>query len=549
MNISKRTLFLISLIGGLLAVSSVVGLVAIDSGLTLTQEVQFTDSDGDLLVGLYYEGSISSGVLLLEGFGSDQTALRSLVTEYHQMGLHIFTFDFSGHGRSPGALEFDNAATDRLALQALEAKEQFKTLSGLDDSDIIIFGHSMGARVALQAAVLDTASVAGLVLFGAQVNLATNIQSEFFTGVQDAALEWVQALNSSNPSTDILLLIGSLDDILPPQSANILLNNLTEGGTSSYSRELVVLPWLLHNYEVYNPQAIDISKDFIAESLSLSVPGGPAISALLRVVFWFMGIVGVFLLLGVADPLLSAYDSGRGEYGIDIIEERKFLKTKLVMWLGAIPIFLLLALLFFMIPLGIPVFNIVYVGFIGSYGLLFVLLYWRGKVGGTEGTFQLNRNLNISSLTSKKFLLSLLIAVAIILWSVVFARSGIYYIFPINERFIWLIIFTIFTTFGFYVGQVEFQIALKREVEGSRLLLWNTLIGFLPFFFLTGLWYALGSTSGMIGSLQGLLILALVMVGGNIIQRLGNRTIFTALFQAFLLQMLILPQGVLFAML
>ncbi|MBD3407956.1 MAG: alpha/beta fold hydrolase [Candidatus Lokiarchaeota archaeon] len=547
MNVSKKSLIVITMIGGLLAISSVIGLVALDSDIVPPQKIEFYDENHDLLVGSYYEGSEEAGVLLLEGFGSDQTALQSLVSEYYRMGLHIFTFDFSGHGRSPGALGFDNAATDRLALQALEAKEQFKTLSGLGDSQIVIFGHSMGSRVALQSAVIDTANVAGLVLFGTQVSLATNVQSEFFTGVQDANLEWVQSLNGSTPSTDILLLIGEFDDILPPESAQLLLNNLTEGGTSTYSRELVILPWLFHNYEVYNPEAIDISKNFIADTFSISPPSYPN-TAVVRKALWLTGIIGIFLLLGFADPLMSTYDSGRGEYGIEIVDERKFLTRKLVLWLGAIPIFILLAMVFFMIPIGIPVFNIVYVGFIGSYGILFMILYWQGKVGGTKGNFKLDMQFDISSLTNSKFLLALVVASAIILWSAIFGRSGIYFIFPLNERFVWLIIFTIFTTIGFYVGQVEFQIALKREVEGSRLLIWNTLIGFLPFFFLTGLWYALGSTSGMIGSLQGLLILALVMVGGNIIQRLGNRTILTAVFQAFLLQLLVLPQGVLFAM-
>jgi alpha-beta hydrolase superfamily lysophospholipase len=68
-------------------------------------------------VGYYYPGEIEAGVLLLEGFGSDQVNMRSAASEFAQAGYHIFTFDFSGHGRSPGTLGYDNAETLRLAIK------------------------------------------------------------------------------------------------------------------------------------------------------------------------------------------------------------------------------------------------------------------------------------------------------------------------------------------------------------------------------------------------------------------------------------------------
>jgi len=151
----------------------------------------FTTPVGEKLVGHLYLGSQPAGILLLEGFGSDQVTMLSAAVEFAQMGASVFTFDFSGHGRSPGGLGFDNAETDRLARQVLAAKEHFTQTANLRDDQIIVLGHSLGARVALQSATLDENPPAGLILLGTQVNLGTNVQSEFFTGVTDASFDWV----------------------------------------------------------------------------------------------------------------------------------------------------------------------------------------------------------------------------------------------------------------------------------------------------------------------------------------------------------------------
>ena len=71
--------------------------------------VSFSSPSGWDLHGEYLRGSIQSGVLLAHGFGSDQVALQALRREAGRLGFHVFSFDFSGHGRSGGYIGFDNA--------------------------------------------------------------------------------------------------------------------------------------------------------------------------------------------------------------------------------------------------------------------------------------------------------------------------------------------------------------------------------------------------------------------------------------------------------
>ena len=85
-------------------------------------------------------GGLLLALLILEGFGSDQVTMRSLSRSFARMGMHVFTFDFSGHGVSPGALCFDNAATDRLARQAIAAQALFAAEASLAGEQIVVGG-------------------------------------------------------------------------------------------------------------------------------------------------------------------------------------------------------------------------------------------------------------------------------------------------------------------------------------------------------------------------------------------------------------------------
>lgn len=185
-----------------------------------------TSPEGAPLSATYYAGTASRGIILFEGFGADQHMMRPMARDLNAAGWHVFTFDYSGHGESTGSLGYDNAATDRFAGQAQTAMQEFRRLSGLDASQVVWLGHSLGARVALQSAVLGPLRPERLVLIGAQVNLVTNEQAEFFTGTQDVDLPWVQSLGSQNPPVPILLIIGSWDDILTPQAALKLMTKL-----------------------------------------------------------------------------------------------------------------------------------------------------------------------------------------------------------------------------------------------------------------------------------------------------------------------------------
>ncbi len=478
-------------------------------------------------------------MILLEGFGSDQVTLRSLARPFVLGGWHVLTFDFSGHGRSPGALDFKNAQTDRLARQTLAALEAFSRLTGLPPERIYLAGHSLGARTALQSAVLSPLRLGGLILLGTQVNLSTNVQSEFFTGTSDSSLEWVTALGPQTPAAQILLVSGDWDDILTPSAANLLYRRLSAGQGGSFTREMVILSGLVHNYEPFSPRVWEAVRSWLARQTGADLPGGGGQTA--RVLAWLGGLAGLLLLAAGAERwTASALPAAPAPAsGTEITSLPRFLRAKLLLWLAALPLAAALGGIFFFLPLARPVFNLIYVGFIGGYGLLLLILYWRGKMPGVRGGFWARESTRPRAWRLAAALAVFALALAL---TGAYARSGWFFVFPLNLRLVWLLIFTPFTALGFWIGLREGDLLPAT----GRVRAAHTLIGLLPFFLYTFLMAALGSLSGMIGGLQGLVILWLTLLVGGTIRNLGARPALAAVCMSVLLYWLLLPQGVLF---
>jgi pimeloyl-ACP methyl ester carboxylesterase len=557
-NTVKNSLIFYIALGIALAlmVTGLMGLSYINQNFVNQQFVTFTDPQGDELVGTYLPGTVEMGVLMLEGFGSDQIAMRPATSILRAAGAHIFTFDFSGHGQSPGGLGFDNAATDRLAYQVLAAKETFQDQSGLADDQIILFGHSMGARVALQSTILDPYPPAALVLLGTQVNLGTNRQAAFFTGTDDADLAWVQSLSAQIPKTHILLLSGSWDDILTPAAAQALQEKLlseSESGENNYSRRLTIIPNLFHNYEIYSAR---LFKQAVAQLQELGLLDFHSPISLTNYY-----VFGALTLLGLLGSLTALAIGWQGPHqaspmmtdSVKITDVKKFLRAKLILWLPALLVALLLTGVFFLIPLYLPVFNMVYVGFIAGYGILMLVLYRLGKVPGTQGKLALHETREPSPplLKEDQFWIGLTLWVVILGVCILFTRSGLFYVIPANHRLAWLLIFSPFTAIGFWIGDREARLVSVFRKEADKRLPWvgilHPLIGLMPFILYAIFMGVLGSTSGMIGGLQGLLILVIVLLTGKALTNFIRKFWLISILQAVLLYALVLPQGVLFS--
>jgi hypothetical protein len=386
------------------------------------------------------------------------------------------------------------------------------------------------------------------------------VQSQVFTGVADTDLAWVQALGPDQPPVNILLISGLWDDVLPPANARLLLAKLAgppavEGQLygsldTGTGRELLLLDNLLHNYEVFSPRVLAQAKTWAGAAWGpgVALPAS-APTAARRIVLWLVALAGLFLAViggerwaAAALPPLPA-----APYRIKVLATGTFLRGKALLWLPALPLAALLGGLLFFVPLGTPVFNLIYVAFIGGYGLLMLVLYRLGRVPGTEGRLPFGGTLaGWNWETALRTLLALAVSGALLFLTAAYARSGWFYVPPAGDRLLWLVLFSLPTALGFWIGLHEGEmlgLAAPGKL-GPRLV--ALLIGLIPFFLWTIFQAAIGSLSGMVGGVQGLIILALVLAYGMLVQRLAGRPWLAANLQAVLLYWLILPQGVLF---
>ncbi len=272
-----------------------------------------------------------------------------------------------------------------------------------------------------------------------------------------------------------------------------------------------------------------------------------AAQATVRIVGWLVALTGLFVAVVCGERWARAVLPAplEPEPAVRITRVGRFLRGKYLLWLGALPLIAGVFALFYVLPWGVPVFNLIYVGFIGGYGLLMRVLYARGWVPGVEGRWPL-RLTRPQAKSPRRMLMALGVMVALLLVVTLYARSGWFAAPPTGTRLLWVLLFTPLTALGFRIGQRE-QVMLSQAAPGHVAARWLlTLSGLLPFFLWSGFQLAIGSLSGLVGGVQGLIILALALSSGALVQRIVGSPWLTAVFEAVLLYWLVLPQGVLF---
>jgi hypothetical protein len=325
----------------------------------------------------------------------------------------------------------------------------------------------------------------------------------------------------------VVLFSVTRDYILTPGAAEILFERLTDSDEFPDQRQLVLVPKVLHNYEIY----VDEHHE----------NGNTSINYYSQVQYWFLGLTGLFLALICGIGLVEHKKSSDQEARIEKLGW--FIGGKLLLWIPALIPGVVIASAVFFAPLGTPAFNLYYIGFFGGYGVLMWFLYRTGRVPGVQGKMIPK---GTQTADPQKSYLAGFIFLAVLLAVSLMARSGWWYTFPFNHRIIWLAIFTPITALGFVIGYKEIEI-IRASQPGKGWLVWvNALAGLFPFFLYTAFLASIGSISGVIGSVQGLIILGLSIATGTLVEKISGQPWLAAILQAFLLYWLILPQGVLF---
>ena len=110
------------------------------------EDIQFTGADGAKLHGWYVPHPNPKAVVLFcHGNGENVAELRPLLELLHdRTDVSIFAWDYRGYGKSVGKPHESNLLADARAAQLVLAKR-----AGVEPSDIVVYGRSLGGAVAV----------------------------------------------------------------------------------------------------------------------------------------------------------------------------------------------------------------------------------------------------------------------------------------------------------------------------------------------------------------------------------------------------------------
>ena len=154
--------------------------------------VLITADDGLVLRGKVY-GNGAAGVILTHELNGDQSGWTAFAERLVARGFFVLTFDFRGHGDSPGPREAGIADADLAA-----AARFLRSPDGLGRSNYFLVGASMGGTAALKVASREQAL--GVVTLSAPISVRGLSARDEIGGV-DAPKLFVAAENDP-PYTD-----------------------------------------------------------------------------------------------------------------------------------------------------------------------------------------------------------------------------------------------------------------------------------------------------------------------------------------------------------
>ena len=202
------------------------------------EDISFQASDGTKLHGWYLPGEKDKPLILFcHGNAGNISHRIDNLRLFHELGLSVFIFDYRGYGQSEGkATEAGTYDDIRGALSWLKTK-------GWSEQQMIYFGRSLGAAVALQLAIEHPP--AGLVL-------ESPFSSIEAIGKHHYPLLWILAgwalearydnlAKISQLGAPLLIFHGDEDEIIPQQMGKALFERAPQ------PKQFYSIPFAGHN--------------------------------------------------------------------------------------------------------------------------------------------------------------------------------------------------------------------------------------------------------------------------------------------------------------
>ncbi|MCG3218800.1 MAG: alpha/beta fold hydrolase, partial [Candidatus Heimdallarchaeota archaeon] len=304
----------------ILLILSTLGALVTQDLSSIQEAVEFSTSDGIMLGGIFYTPQNKEGpfptVIAVHGISLNQKYLTTIASEFSRNGFAVLTFDIRGHGNSGGHLNKDAIHDVKTALSYL------RTRPDVNNSQIMLLGHSLGGKLVLRVAVEDPGILATIVI-GSQAENVT--------------------LTSDNPN-NLLIAVGRADEFVSEDYAKDMLFNSTNhelstpdilwGSFEEKNARKLVFVYSNHIFEVIN-------REIIKESISWSNSAiGKEEKNISLTPIWIHSFlyIGIIASIGVSLSYFNNYSLKKEEeeYSLDELELKYARKIRRIYRVGLI---------------------------------------------------------------------------------------------------------------------------------------------------------------------------------------------------------------------
>jgi alpha-beta hydrolase superfamily lysophospholipase len=220
--------------------------------MRMTTRPKIRSADGIDLYATFYQGDHPRGVLIVShGLGEHSDCYEAFARQVAAVPemLDVLTFDYRGHGHSPGKRgvirSYDDFLADLDAAIAWAKRER-------PDVPIYLFGHSNGGQVVLHVGLRNDGRIAGLVVSNPSLRIAAPVPRHKYAAAVflrrfGPRVTLTSTVRDEDLTSDPVNLAARKADILRHSKISApLFFGMVEGGASVIARaEKLRLPLLL----------------------------------------------------------------------------------------------------------------------------------------------------------------------------------------------------------------------------------------------------------------------------------------------------------------
>ena len=517
-------------------------------------QTTYKDRDVTMKASLWEVENSEYAVLICPGYSCDRRKWRPFSNLFVSNGLTTMTIDYAGQGESTSTIGFDNAKTDNIPVEINDALHTLHEETGIDYDHIILMGHSMGGRSILRLlqdfnnkdaeTTVEKVDIKNVILFSPGINFAQNAQASLFAQTKDEAEEPWKSFNESYiEGTNVYLFGSTADDIVFDEDILEIYKRLgakdipssgtyEDVQTTTLGSKITVgvTSGILHSYQMYSTKFARYTNAALEDITGEKATYNPAYLYLVYA-GWMLALAGLFIILyglnyklewKVTDNLPT------------LVDEKKFLRHKLLMWLPGLLMAFLVCCVCVCIPFGSPVMNIPYMCFIAGYGLTMLIAYRKGKFKGTEGKLP-KLSFAIKG-DKKKTAISAVVVFALCFFAWYVFDASMYSLIPLNTRIFWLVFATVLMAIGYYISGTETDMMEKSGASRKTKTLYG-MLQYIPLLVFVLFYLIIKSYSGLIGQMVNVVLMYIFCIPlGNYFRKCTGNRLYGALLTAFVFQ-------------